>query len=290
MGPRKSQPGGRILDAFHNTLPVPVEVTVGKAFNLATVARNPWSQVTTEWTLWAVTNLGDTNTCALRGAFNGATSTVVSMNTVSSTLASSASGTASAPTTGRAMKATVTINNVTAQLSMGGRIFVLNSDQRMALAAAPASMTYANWRAVADAIIEHPNTKSFSGADFKHGLSFSSHVVDYQQYLDFNNWRGAVGYEQYLDSTGVWPGSTERAKPMSVVWVVVERPADQQEYEFSFNGQWYTRWPLNTIPGQQQAHIPTTSGTTVAAIHRSADALGEGVPAVRSSRSGGGTW
>jgi hypothetical protein len=54
---------------------------------------------------------------------------------------------------------------------------------------------------------------------------------------------------------------------MSTTFFLFEQPATNQTYNFTARGMWYTRWPLDTVPGQHHRHVPVASQGVVNAIH-----------------------
>lgn len=204
-------------------------------------------------TLLIVTNTGVSGTLA---AQIYVTTPSASRYTIP-TLASAAS--AGGPTSGRAMKAGVTIVNVTKRLDVGGRIYVLNANQRFSLPAAPSAMSAANWSSLADEIIAHPHTRAYTGGDFITPKTFVCHPVSDPDYTAFTPWTGTELLDPFCAHWAIWSGTTALRRPMSTIAIVIDTfpDASVNDYSFSMRGSYYTRWPLASVPGQNQKPIPT---------------------------------
>lgn len=180
----------------------------------------------------------------------------------------------------RAMKAGLTIENVTAALTRGGRVYVLNAQQRVALPAAPSSLTLVQLNTFADQLIAHPDCRGFSGQDFGTSRHFHCHVADHIEYENFNTNNGASSPDGIYAHAAVWPGSSVAERPMSCIFVVLEIPATAQDYTFTAHGSFYTRWPLDTVGGQVARDIPTASLSALDKLAKAGKAESEPLNAV----------
>lgn len=164
------------------------------------------------------------------------------------------------PTAGRAMKIGATVVNSTAKLTAAGRVFVLNSDQRLLVGDSPSNMTRPEFNAMCDSIVNHPHAKEYSGAEFSKAHSWHAHVVDPVHYDQFAPWQGATNFDLYASHFMNFPSPTEHnPRSMSILCMVFESPPAAQSYTISGKGAWYTRWPLTSVLGQTDNVIPTTS-------------------------------
>lgn len=200
------------------------------------------------------------------------------------TLSSSAS--AGGPTSGRAMKCGITVVNVSKRLNVGGRIYVLNASQRLAFGAAPSAMTQLQWKAVADAIIAHPHTRSYTGGDFVAPKTFVCHPTNETDYDKYVAWNGTDTLDQYFEHLAVWSGSTTTLRPMSTICIVIEPFPDDSvnDYSFTSRAAFYSRWPLASVPGQ--AHIPVPTAAA-AVINKERDATERNAQVPRATVSTG---
>lgn len=170
---------------------------------------------------------------------------------------------AGGPTSGRTMKAGMTVVNATNALNAGGRVFVLNSDQRFVLGADPESLTPTQFTNFLDEIVAHPKAREFSGADFVKGNAFHSHVVDAVNYEQYGDWRGQISINDYFEGFAVWPDAVASRRSMSTLIMVIESPTIAQSYTVSARASWYTRWPLNTVLGQSMRDVPTADARVI---------------------------
>jgi len=155
------------------------------------------------------------------------------------------------------MKSGISIVNSTPLLNAGGRVFVLNSDQRFFFGDDPVNMTGAMFETFLNEVVAHPKAREFSGAEFVRPHSFHAHVVDPVNYETYRSWQGQMGIDDYAQNFAIWPGTPTLPRGMSTVIIVIEIAASPQTYTFSGRSTWYTRWPLNTVLGQSMRDVPT---------------------------------
>lgn len=239
--------------------PIPVLRHEATALVVPGVARLELSHQLLSRTVYMVTNVGNAGTIACRLAsslgFNMLTVPVLALT-----------DDAGGPVSGRAMKAGVTVVNNTADINAGGRVYVLNSDQRVPLAAAPSAATAPQVTAFMDTIVNHPATRSFSGKDFQSPKHFHCHAVDNVDYEDYTPWAGTLTLNEFMEHVAVWPGSSHGRRPMSCVFIVLEAPPFVQDYTMSANSYHYTRWPLSSIGGSVARDVPVAPAAVVGAI------------------------
>jgi hypothetical protein len=140
-------------------------------------------------------------------------------------------------------------------------VYVLNSDARIFLAESPSTLTDANFDVVCNNVISHPDCKALSGADYLVPKSVNCHVVDPIDYERFDEWHGTQTADEFGTSWAIWPTAIPTQRPVSTVIFVFDEPADAQAYTFSIRGQFYTRWPLNTIGNQASHEVPLADNT-----------------------------
>lgn len=186
-----------------------------------------------------------------------------------------AADTAGGPTSGRAMKLGLTVSNATAALSAGGRVYVLNCDQRVFIDASPSNLSQAELNAFIDRIIAFPTCRAFSGRDFTSPRHFHSHVVDAVDYEEFGEWNGTYTPDQLGQHWAIWPTADPYSRPMSTLFIVFEVPAADQDYTLVGRASWYTRWPLNTVGAIAQRPVPTAAPAVLDRIHKTAAATSD---------------
>lgn len=261
----------RVPDIFDPRSPalVPTVVSEGAAFPMSGSTVQAINAPTTVRTILAVANTG------VSGSVLGFVTNNATPGAGVSTIPLLAAGSdAGGPTSGRAMKSGVTIINRTQLLNQGGQLCVLNAIQRLSFPAAPSAMTQAQWNEVADGILAHPRSRLFSGADFAKSKTFVNHPLDQTDYLSYQGWRGSLTVDEFWAHLAVWPGSSHATRPMSTTLIVLEPPAVQNTYEVKTRSMFYTRWPLDSVPGQAHRAVPTASPQVVNAHRDFAEAVG----------------
>jgi hypothetical protein len=267
----------RIIDVFNPLLRtlVPAPVNEGEAFPVFGMARLELNM--TNRHLLIFSNVGSS---AGVGAYINPTAAAYAGGVMNiATLTSSA--TAGGPTSGRAMKLGVTLVNVTPSLTRGGRVYVLNANQRILLGASPSTMTEAQWDAVADTVRAHPKVQTFSGSDFSSEKTFVCFPTNDTDYRNYQDWEGTDTASTFLAHLSTFSGaSVGDPRPMSTIFVVIDEPAAPQNWSVYVRAAYYTRWPLNSVLGQHNVPVPTAPLATLNAASSVAEGLaGHGRPA-----------
>lgn len=255
---KKSQ--GRAIPKTHGNMfsithpiPTPVAEACGSALPYAGIFRHELA-VSTERVVVLFSNVGRSGTVALVVGLPTAGAAGLTVRTIPTlSLGDDAGG----PTSCKAMKGCFSLVNVTAPLNRAGRVTVLNSKQRFLVGAPFSTMTLAQWATFVDTVKTHPDAVSYGGHDFEHPVSFHTYPVDSRAYGEFHDFAGATTSDEFGRSIAIWPGVDPYVRPMSCIVTIFEIPPSTQEYTLSFRAAYYTRWPLNTIPGQTQRRIPT---------------------------------
>lgn len=261
-GKTKSGGGGNPLHFGSNAL-VPTAFRTGNAYPIKGVVRNSMALGITagEKALIAVTNNGIAGTVMHIVRFNTATVLDRIANTIPLlALADDAGG----PTSGRAMKGGVHVTNTTQFLNLGGTVFNLSGSARIRLPAAPSTLTGLQWIDVWSALVGHPDTVRASGEAFHGpGREFICHVVDHKRYEDFEEWKGSQTTDEFWAHIAIWPGLTPNDRPMSTSWVLWDTPPVAQTYALDAHADYYTRWSVDTVVGQNMVPIPVAAPKTV---------------------------
>lgn len=254
---RRAMPGRRVLgggDLYNpfNPRAVPTLQSEGKAFSMNGMAIRGGDTVS-ERTLIVVTNTGESGT--ILGAYKH-TGAVMStgVETIPTLTAGSNAG---GPTSMRAMKCGVQIINRTKLLDQGGKVTVLNASQRLSIPAAPASLSATDFTELLNNICNHPSAVPFNGQDFSHAKTFVCHPLDSTDYHRYDVSAGADTANGFAAHWATWPGSTHFSRPMSTILIVFETIEPSNKYDIRAKGWFYTRWPLDTIMGQNMRPVPT---------------------------------
>lgn len=271
-GKREKMTGGgsSVLANIFSTLhpmPTPVAQACGTALPFSGVSRFDFNQSTDRTIIFAA-NTGTSAMTSLRVTLGGTPGL-----TLSNIPVINASDSTGGPTSGKAMKLSLDLVNSTSLLNMGGRVTVLNARQRVLLPAAPASMSSAQWNLFIADVRNHPDARSYGGADFREPKMFLAHPVD-DGYNEFEEWLGTTNADRYCDHFAVWSGSVPQKRRMSTIIMVFESPPSTQEYTVSIRSSYYTRWPLSSVPGQTQRQVPTAPLTVINAHAISAESMG----------------
>jgi len=260
---------GNPLDPEHNSL-IPVSAHEGKAFAVTDIVRLDSNATTGYKRLFILCNTGVSGSVLLYVTVGVSASTAV--HTVP-TLALDANN--GGPTAGRAMKCGLKVVNTVSPLTMGGRVYMLNASQRVALAGLPSTMTAAEWTEFITDMKAHPKCQAYSAADFRIPKKFVCTVANNPEYHSYDNWGGTLSVDQFAAHFAVWPTSTETARPMSVIFFLIEDPPATQGYTLTAMGSWYTRWPLESVLGRSMKDVPTTGQAALNALHKKAETAAE---------------
>jgi hypothetical protein len=265
---------------------VPAPVSEGESFPVFGMARLDLNMANRHLLIFS--NVGDS---AGVGAYINPTAAPYAGGVMNiATMTSSA--TAGGPTSARAMKFGVSLLNVTPSLTRGGRVYVLNANQRFLLGASPSTMTEAQWDAVMDMVKAHPKVKSFSGSDFASEKTFVSFPTNDSDYRCYRHWTGTDTASSFLSHLSTYSGAaTDNPRPMSTVFVVLDEPADTQNWSVFCRSAYYSRWPLNSVLGQSNIPVPTAPLQAINAAGRIAEALAShgrptGAPSGAASAAG----
>jgi hypothetical protein len=202
----------------------------------------------------------------------GNTSDRITMHTIPMLSEKAATG---GPTGARAMKAGVSLINTTPSLYRGGLVFVLNTDQRMALPHLPGQLSITHIDEWLATIKAHPDTIAYSAEHFKEAKEFHCGVVDSTTYEAFQPFNGTYTSDEFFShiispADGGDSSSFSNQRPMSSIYIVFERSVQVQSYMASARASFYTRWPLDSLGGALASDIPVASAANVDATHKEA--------------------
>jgi hypothetical protein len=168
--------------------------------------------------------------------------------------------TAGGPTSSKPCTATAEVVCTTQRLNVGGRVYVLNLDQRLDLVDAPSLLTVANADTLFESIVAHPKTKVHAMEHFTSPRKFSVTPVDNNHYEEFFPHRGTLTEDQFFTHFAQWPTLvSHQAHPMSTVIVAVDKPPATQSLTYTVHAQSLTRWPVHTVTGQLMTKVKVGS-------------------------------
>lgn len=171
------------------------------------------------------------------------------------------SGHAGGATSSRCTKVGIRVSNASANLYLGGRVYISNLDQRIRFPADPAAMTATQWVTTFENIrgLPEPMTipatwKSFGEKSENEDKSFYSRVVDEVKYSDFAYHDGiSPDATDFFDHIATWTTGAEESRPMSSVvfsWSAPSNATFLQDLTINVDAQFLTRWPIDTVAGQ----------------------------------------
>lgn len=148
------------------------------------------------------------------------------------------------PTSGRAMRIGVRLQNTSKVLDMQGRIFVLNTNKRQELPAIPSAMTQAQWDDLIASIQADPRTRTFNGANMQVPVKAYASPHDDVDYHNYGAWTDLENIDSHMSHFTAVAGTAASSMAMSCIWVVfVGLPgSDTNLYNMTVLSSYYTRW------------------------------------------------
>lgn len=215
-------------------------------------------------TLLIVTNSGVSGTVGYMCRV-GTDGTIVADTTEVLTIPSLAAG----PTAMRAMKFSVSVVNCTNALKRGGRVTYINSSQRLPGGDQFGAGTIA-------AIKSSPYRRRITADDLVTPMQLVGYPIDateYHSFQPFGEPETPGNFLFHVTNEDIRASTTGRKvqRPMSVVAFVFDHVADVQEYSVTIRASYYTRWPLDSVPGMQMKNIPVAKAEVINAVHNKAE-------------------
>ncbi len=259
---------------------VPTLAFQGEAFPYTGVIRQEITPATTNKLIVIATNTGVSGTCLMELRWDAtATSTnLIGVKNVYTIPTLALGDDAGGPTSLRAMKAGLTIVNRTPLLNRGGPVYTLNLNQRIRAAKPPSTMTIADADALFATLSGHPDATSMDGVDFGKARHMYSHVVDDPAYNNFDQNRGTLTADEFFTHLAITSGSGVTDRPMSTMVFLLDRCSVAQTFQFSAHASFYSRWPLDTVPGQANRKIPHQTHAQHNKMHSEASQHAKGPP------------
>lgn len=270
--PKAKGPGmGAAMFSGMNPTPIPAYQVCGQAFHLRGVVRKVYTIPVNNAVIIAATNLGSWGSVMSMTTFDPVSATGA-VNQVYTIPVLSAADDAGGPTSTRAMKCSVVLTCVTPILDRGGQIYRLHAQQRVRLPAGhtPSGVSGVNWELFSQSLQSHPDVRPGDLADYGKPRELVCNVVDQTRYHDFDEFQGTGNADNFWTGFSVWTGSTPTDRPMSTCFYVIYAGAKAQTISFAAYAHFYTRWALDTVPGQAMKPIPTASTESLNALHKAA--------------------
>lgn len=272
---KKKSSGPKHLLSTVSPALVPSLAYQGEAFPYTGTIRDELLLPTTDRAMVFVSNVGTSATIMLKLQWNNSdpnatTAIATKLPFTIPTLA--ANDNEGGPTSMRAMKASLTTVCRTTLLNRGGLVYSLNTSQRLRVPALTSTLTVVQANTVFNAVVGHPHAHALDVADFAAPRHMYCHVVDDPAYNDFDENRGDITNDEFWRHITIPAGSGPLDRPMSTIILAFERPSSQQSLQLSASASFYTRWPLDTVPGQAQKKIPTSDGPKHNSHHEKAAA------------------
>jgi hypothetical protein len=247
---------GNVFDPEHRGVPGSL-LPIGQALVVNGLIRSDADISVNNAGMFLVSMVGGMPTVGAHITWNATSeatgTTLMTLPTIADTAA------AGGPSSTKASKIGMVIKNATKVLDVGGRVYSLVLDQRIQLPAAPSTMVATQWQAVFNKLTAHPACRSYAATTAVKGIKMSAHVVDNARYDSFEaNIGEAPDIDFFLEHFAQWTTSDfEKTRSMSTLLFMYARPTATQNYTISVRGQMLTRWPVETVLGQQQTDVPT---------------------------------
>jgi len=263
---------GQIYNPFSHAGPVPVSDYEGKAVCMRSTANDQVTVSSAVDTLILLTNTGHGVQMMCRVVIGPTPALSQTSGNYLRELP-----TAGGPTSGRAMRFGVEVQNTSKRFDMGGRIFTLVSSERQLMPAVADSMTAAQWQTIADDIAANPKTVGHNGALLEHPIHLYSTPHTQKSYLEYNTWDGdsenAVNFFKHA-TTNANGGMLDM--PMSSIWILFKSSTAQNTYNVRVHGDYNVRYGAGNVLSTKMVHTPTAPAEMLNAAGVAGSELGRG--------------
>jgi hypothetical protein len=196
------------------------------------------------------------------------------MQTSGNYLRESAAG--GGPTSGRAMRFGVEIQNTSKRFDMGGRVFTLVSNERQLMPADAPAMTSVQWQTLADDIAANPKTLGHNGALLERPLHLYSTPHTQKSYLEFDPWLGDDVTTGTFFRHAANANGNMNDMPMSAIWVLLKSSPAVNTYNFRVHGDFNVRYGAANVLSSKMVHTPTAPAEVLNAAGVAGSELGQG--------------
>lgn len=273
-----AKPRARIVDAFDPTTTVvpPSLMHISGVYPLNGHVRDEMTQIQQRRYFLAVTAIPGSSTVAMLLRIDLAGAAVASLQTIYTLPTISALPENGGPTSLRWTKVGISFENATPRMYQGGRVYCTHVTQRLRFPAAPSAMTADQWNSVVVSMRTMPDhsTQGHGWDEYGSGGPMSRRVrhvkvVDEPKYNDFSANTGPLSsIDTFFNNIALWPSSAEDPHPMSIVVYHWDTPTFTtthvaQDLTCHVHAQALTRWPIDTVPGQNQVDIPASAQAVV---------------------------
>lgn len=170
------------------------------------------------------------------------------------------------PSASRAMRLSCSVVNTTNAVNRGGAVTYINSAQRL-----PPIGTSWDFSHVVQGILESPYRKVTTGdlllGTPAHPNKLISYPTDMPLYNSFEEHEGSVSQSNFLRRLAMHVTYnttllTSLPRAMSIIAWVFDPPPVENTYRITMRASFYTRWPLESVPGYHMKPIPTVDAAT----------------------------
>ena len=272
-----------------NPTPIPTAVSDGHAHANTGMDRKSFTLLQSERAMLLISNTGTSGMVGALVQWTPNSTTLTWSNLVLPTLASNGHA-GGGPTSGRAMKASVSILNSTTTRKIGGTVLTLNATSRIVWPASTFSdLSVAQADDVFAQIENQAQTRLQTGDHFRTTKGMRCHPCNDVEYTAFRAFHTATAGDllnpatltvgapvtqadyaladinRFLETVSTCAPVTgsngvtriQEPRPMSTICVLFDRPPEPQTYTISARGTYYTRWPMESVMGQHHPPIPT---------------------------------
>jgi len=243
---------GQIYNPFLHAGPVPVSDYEGKAVCIRSTANEQVTVNATHDTLICLCNTGQGVQMMCRVLLGPVP---LRMQTSGNYLRETPSE--GGPTSGRAMRFGVEVQNTSKRFDMGGRVYTLVSSERQAVPELADNMSSAQWQTLADDIAANPKTLAHNGSLLESPLKLYSTPHTQKAYLDFDEWRGDnETVNTFFKHAVSGPGGT-LDMPMSAIWIVLKSSTAENTYNLRVHADYNLRYGAGNVLSSKMVHTPT---------------------------------
>lgn len=267
-------PSAQVMSAFSG-FPVPASRPCGNAFH--TVGKTTFDLVTSTTDVVAVflTNTGNSSILGASVQYSPASAVAITVGSTFSVPSLMLDDDNGGPTSGRSMKASFALVNVTKAQDRCGRVTIGEIQDRVKMSGTPSVMTGTQWDSLLEGVRSLPTMeRPIDGGGNGRTLTRSTAVADRMIYETFFEWKGSEGnpgsagvtdistaagkslFDLFFGHIGTWTGSTHGSRPMTTRVIIFQPTATPQNYSIELRGAWYTRWPSTNVVAAHERPIP----------------------------------
>ena len=263
---RQPQYANSVLNPLNPTV-VPSMVDEGNAVvvNSKIISTPITTAVAAQNKLFLIANVGHSGTGMLEANIDSTPTTAVYGIPMLST------DTVSDPTSGRAAKCSVSIQCLSTMLNVGGVVHILKTASRFNIPAIASSMNETQWNALGTAIVNHPDTRTFTCHSLLKRHTIVCGPRDQASYASYRDWDAVEDAGDFmLNVTHHTSPSTEALTfPMEAVWIWIPKPDTDQTFQIHARLKHHLRFGLDPVVRSLSRRITSASQQTINKIRDS---------------------